>query len=269
VIDPTAAAREAALLIAARTGVSRHDIAIVLGSGWTAAAEVIGKEVTSLRAGEVPGFGASGAGGHASTIRSLVTPTGRHVLVLGARKHYYESRDIVSVCHGVRTAAAAGCSAVILTNAAGSIRQEWGAGSIVLISDHINLTGATPLVGPRFVDLTEAYSRRLRDLAHEIDGDVPEGVYAQFQGPQYETPAEVRAAATLGADLVGMSTALETVAARAEGLEVLAISLVTNYAAGVSGTPLSHYGVLNEGAAAAPRLTTLLQGIVARFTPAA
>jgi purine-nucleoside phosphorylase len=134
-----------------------------------------------------------------------------------------------------------------------------------VLADHLNLTGATPLTGPRFVDLTEAYSRRLRALAHEVDPELPEGVYCQFMGPAYETPAEVRMARTLGADLVGMSTALETIAAREAGVEVLGISLVTNAAAGIAADPLSHAEVVAAGKAAEPRLHTLLAGLFERL----
>jgi purine-nucleoside phosphorylase len=154
---------------------------------------------------------------------------------------------------------------VVFTNAAGSLRADWRPGTVILVSDHINLTGMTPLTGPRFVDMTDAYSPRLRAIAREADPALEEGVYAQFPGPQYETPAEVRMAGTLGASLVGMSTALEVIAARSEGMEVLALSLVTNLAAGVANAPLSHAEVLAAGADAGPRLGALLADIVARL----
>jgi purine-nucleoside phosphorylase len=138
-----------------------------------------------------------------------------------------------------------------------------GPGTVVLLRDHINLTGANPLVGARFIDMTEAYSARLRDLARSVDPSLTEGVYAQFHGPSFETPSEVRMAGVLGADLVGMSTGLETIAARELGAEVLGLSLVTNLAAGISPAPLHHEEVLEAGAEAAPRLRALLAGLAA------
>lgn len=132
----------------------------------------------------------------------------------------------------------------------------------MLIRDHINLTATSPLEGATFVDLTDLYSQRLRDIAHTIDADLPEGVYAQFRGPHYETPAEVKMAGVLGADLVGMSTTIEAIAARHVGLEILGISLVTNLAAGISEQALSHEEVIEAGQAAGPRISTLLAHIV-------
>ena len=151
----------------------------------------------------------------------------------------------------MRTAAAAGCRTVVLTNAAGGIREGMRVGEPVLISDHLNLTGRSPLHGPRFTDLTDLYSPRLRALAREIDPTLTEGVYAGLPGPHFETPAEIRMLRVLGADLVGMSTVLEAIAARAEGVEVFGLSLVTNLAAGLTGAPLDHQEVLAAGAAAA------------------
>jgi len=178
------------------------------------------------------------------------------------RTHFYEGHGPRAVAHGVRTAAAAGCRTIVLTNGCGGLDPAIPAGSPVLISDHLNLTGASPLEGATFVDMTDLYSARLRGLARTIDPDLPEGVYAQFRGPQYETPAEVRMAGVLGADLVGMSTALEAVAARHVGMEVLGFSLVTNLAAGVSDQPLSHEEVLAAGRDAADRCSRLLAGVV-------
>ena len=181
------------------------------------------------------------------------------------RTHYYEGRGVAAVVHGVRTAAAAGAKTLVLTNGCGGLNAEWAPGTPVLLRDHINLTAATPLTGATFIDLTQAYSGRLRDIAHEVDPDLPEGVYAQFPGPQYETPAEVRMAKLLGADLVGMSTTLETIAAREAGLDVLGISLVTNLGAGISATPLDHAEVIAAGKAAEPRLRGLLAGLLDRL----
>ena len=154
---------------------------------------------------------------------------------------------------------------MILTNASGSLRREWMPGTPVLIRDHINLTGTSPIEGAHFVDMSTAYSRKLRDIALEVDPTLPEGVYVQFRGPQYETPAEVKMAGVLGGDLVGMSTSLETIAAREAGIDVLGISLSTNLAAGVSAEPLSHPEVVAAGQAALPRLIALLQGVLERL----
>jgi purine-nucleoside phosphorylase len=166
--------------------------------------------------------------------------------------------------HGVRTAAAAGCRTVILTNASGGIRPGLSVGDPVLISDHLNLTSRTPLAGAQFVDLTDLYSARLRTLVREIDPSITEGVYAAMAGPQYETPAEIRMLAALGADLVGMSTALEAIAAHADGSEVLGVSLVTNMAAGL-GEPLDHEEVLAAGRSAATRMGQLLGKVIERL----
>jgi len=154
---------------------------------------------------------------------------------------------------------------VVLTNAAGGLRPDLRIGQSVLISDHLNLTARSPLVGAQFVDLTDAYASRLRELARQTDPELAEGVYAGLPGPHYETPAEIRMLRMLGADLVGMSTVHETIAARAAGAEVLGISLVTNLAAGITGTPLSHDDVVAAGAASASRIGTLLADVIARF----
>jgi purine-nucleoside phosphorylase len=167
--------------------------------------------------------------------------------------------------HGVRMAAAAGCRVIILTNACGGLRAGMAIGDVVVISDHLNLSWQSPLHGADFVDLTELYSPRLRALVHEIDPSATEGVYAMFRGPQYETPAEVRMAAALGADLVGMSTVLEAIAARAAGTEILGLSLVTNLAAGITGQPLTHQEVLDAGRAAAARMGDLLGEVIERL----
>lgn len=258
-------AAQAAALIAERTGVPSHDIALILGSGWGGAAELIGEEVASVEAADVPGFTGHAVQGHHATIRSLLTSGGKRVLVLGARQHFYQSRDASVVAHAVRMAAAAGCTQLVVTNGCGSTRPDVGPGSVVLISDHLNLTGATPLEGATFVSMGDAYSPRLRELARSVDSELVEGVYAQFTGPQYETPAEVKMATILGADLVGMSTALEVIAAREAGLEVLGLSLVTNLAAGIGTDELNHQEVLDAGSAAAPRISRLLADIVERM----
>lgn len=262
--NPFDLADRAAAAIAEQTGVDSHDIALVLGSGWGGAADLLGETTHTIDAATLPGFHAPAVAGHVGTIRSIVTENGKRLLVLGARTHYYEGKGVRAVVHGVRTAAAAGCQTLVLTNGCGGLNPGWAPGTPVLISDHINLTATSPLEGATFVDLTDLYSPRLRRIAREVDPSLAEGVYAQFPGPHYETPAEVRYAQTIGADLVGMSTALEAIAARHAGLEVFGISLVTNLAAGISEEPLSHEEVIEAGQAAGPRISALLAQIVER-----
>ncbi|GAB3384824.1 purine-nucleoside phosphorylase [Humibacter soli] len=263
--DPFEIARVAVEQIALRSGVERHDIALTLGSGWGKAADLIGETVATIPATDIPGFSRSAVPGHVGTIRSVRLPNGKHALVLGARTHFYEGHGVRRVVHGARTAAAAGASVMILTNGAGGIKETWGPGTPVLISDHINLTAASPLEGATFIDLTDLYSQRLRDLAHEVDASLDEGVYVQFRGPHYETPAEVQMAKTIGGHIVGMSTALEAIAARQSGMEVLGMSLITNLAAGISPTPLSHAEVIEAGKSAEPVISDLLARIVERL----
>ncbi|WP_151526195.1 purine-nucleoside phosphorylase [Serinicoccus kebangsaanensis] len=263
--DPVEVAQAAAEVIAQRTGADRHDIALVLGSGWKPAADALGQPDTEIDHADVPGFAAAAVAGHSGTMRSIPLPNGRRVLVYGTRTHFYEGKGVRSVVHAVRTAAAAGCSTIVLTNGCGGLRPEWAPGTPVLIKDHINLTATSPVEGATFVDLTDLYSPRLRELAREVDAGLDEGVYVQFPGPHYETPAEVQMAKVLGGDLVGMSTALEAIAARQAGLELLGVSLVTNPAAGISETPLDHQEVIDAGAAAAERCGELLARIVERI----
>lgn len=260
--DPFEIARIAAAELADRTGVERHDIALTLGSGWAKAADLIGETTATIPASEITGFSKPALEGHVGTLRSVLLPSGKRALVIGARTHYYEGHGVRRVVHSVRTAAAAGASTMILTNGAGGIKEAWRGGAAVLISDHINLTGDSPLEGATFIDLTDLYSKRLRDLARTVDATLDEGVYCQFRGPQYETPAEVQMAKTIGGHLVGMSTALEAIAARQAGMEILGMSLVTNLAAGISATPLSHQEVIEAGREAEERISTLLAKIV-------
>jgi len=259
--DPSAAAAAAAAELARLTGVERHDVALVMGSGWVPAAELIGEAVADLSITELPHFAPPAVAGHAGRVRSVRSGDTRALVFLG-RTHFYEERGVEAVVHGVRTAAAAGCRVIVLTNGCGGLDASWTPGTPVLISDHINLTGASPLRGATFIDLTDLYSARLRAKCREIEPSLPEGVYAQFRGPQYETPAEVRMAGVIGAQLVGMSTALEAIAAREAGLEILGLSLVTNLAAGMTGEPLNHEEVLEAGKAAAERMGHLLAQVV-------
>jgi purine-nucleoside phosphorylase len=261
--DPSTLARAAAEALAEHTGVRRHDVAVVLGSGWVPAIDALGPAVAEVAVTDLPGFLPPAVEGHAGRIRSLPVG-GRQVLAFLGRTHLYEGRGVERVVHGVRVAAAAGCHTIVLTNACGGLRPGLSVGDPVLISDHLNLTARTPLVGARFVDLSDLYTARLRELVRELDPSITEGVYAMFPGPQYETPAEVRMAGVLGADLVGMSTVLEAIAARAEGCDVLGLSLVTNLAAGL-GEPLDHEEVLAAGQAAATRMGGLLAQVIPRL----
>lgn len=250
-------------MLKALTGVESFDVALVMGSGWVPAADAIGTTIAEHDVTEVPGFAAPSVAGHAGKVRAVETESGRKALIFLGRTHLYEGRGVEPVVHGVRTAVAAGAGTVVLTNAAGGLRPETqDVGDPVLISDHINLTGANPITGATFIDLTEVYSRRLRELAREADPSLAEGVYVAFRGPTYETPAEIRMLRTLGGDLVGMSTVLEAVAAREAGAEVLGISLVTNPGAGLAGEPLNHEEVLEVGRATAARMGVLLAKVV-------
>jgi purine-nucleoside phosphorylase len=270
--DPFASAEASAANLKELTGVPGFDAAVVLGSGWMAAADAIGAYEQEIALADLGGFEQPTVSGHAPAVRFLVKGDLRVLLFLG-RVHLYEGNSPATVVHGVRTAIAAGCQTVVLTNAAGGIRADYTVGQPVLVSDHLNLTGQSPLSGPppppgyasRFTDLTEAYSTRLRALAKEEDPTLAEGVYAALPGPHYETPAEIRMLRGLGADLVGMSTALEAIAARHLGAEVLAISLVTNPAAGLAAEPLNHAEVLAAATSSAARIGGLLSALLPRL----
>ncbi|MDQ1547612.1 MAG: purine-nucleoside phosphorylase [Actinomycetota bacterium] len=261
-VDPFEIASQAAAEIAVRTGVESHDIALTLGSGWAKAADLIGATTATVPASEITGFSAPALAGHVGTIRSIELPSGKRALVIGARTHYYEGHGVRRVVHSVRTAAATGAKTMILTNGAGGIREIWTPGTPVLISDHINLTADSPLEGATFIDLTDLYSARLRALARTVDATLDEGVYVQNRGPHYETPAEVQMARIIGGHIVGMSTALEAIAARQAGMEILGLSLITNLAAGIQKTPLSHAEVIQAGKDAEPVISALLAKIV-------
>ena len=261
--EPTPAelARTAARRVAEVTGVAQHDVALVLGSGWLPAADALGDADAEVPLADLPGFAAPAVAGHGGTMRSLRVGD-RRVLVLLGRTHLYEGRGVAAVVHGVRTAAAAGCGTVVLTNGCGGLNPDWPPGTAVLIRDHVNLTATSPLEGATFVDLTNLYSAELRELCREVDPSLPEGVYVQFPGPHYETPAEIAMVRAFGGDLVGMSTALEAIASREAGMAVLGLSLVTNLAAGISGAPLDHAEVLAAGREAAGRMGALLARVL-------
>lgn len=261
-INYRALTESAAEAIQKHSGIDHYSLALTLGSGWAKATDLIGEKVSEISAPEVPGFAKSSIPGHVGSLSSLRLPNGSYALVIGARTHFYEGKGAQAVAHSVRVAAACGATTLVLTNGAGGIKESWKPGTPVLISDHINLTGATPLEGATFVDLTDLYSKRLRDIARSIDPSLDEGVYVQFRGPQYETPAEVQMAKAMGGHIVGMSTALEAIAAREAGMEVLGLSLITNLAAGISPHPLSHQEVIDAGKQAEPVISALLSTIV-------
>ncbi|MER0245548.1 purine-nucleoside phosphorylase [Streptomyces sp. HSW2009] len=262
--SPYDAADGAAARLRELTGAETHDVALVMGSGWVPATDALGTPECEFPVTELPGFPAPAVAGHAGTVRSYRIGSKRALVFLG-RTHYYENRDVAAVAHGVRTAVAAGCKTVVLTNGCGGLRVGMRVGQPVLISDHINLTATSPIVGPNFVDLTDLYSPRLRALCQQVDASLEEGVYAQFPGPHYETPAEIAMIRTMGADLVGMSTTLEAIAAREAGAEVLGISLVTNLAAGMTGEPLNHAEVLPAGRDSAARMGSLLSQVLGKL----
>lgn len=255
------AARESAATLAALSGVEQHDVCVVLGSGWVPAADLLGSTIAEFPVTELPHFAPPAVQGHAGTVRSI-DADGKRVLVFLGRTHLYEERGVDAVTHAVRTAHFAGCGTVVLTNGCGGLDAAWSPGTPVLIRDHINLTGVSPLHGAHFVDLTNLYSPRLRAMCRELEPGLPEGVYAQFRGPMYETPAEIGMVAAIGGTLVGMSTALEAIVARSLDMEILGLSLVTNLAAGMTGEPLNHEEVLAAGQAAATRMGDLLARVI-------
>ncbi len=266
--DPIATAELAAADIARRTGIAQHDIALVMGSGWVSAVDALGKPAHEFDAHDVPGFLPPAVEGHSGKIRSYAIH-GEHgiinALVFLGRTHLYEGKGIEPVVHSARTAVKAGCKILILTNACGGINKEYRVGQPVLIRDHISLTATSPLIGAQFVDLTDLYSKRIRAIVKAEDASLQEGVYVHWRGPTYETPAEILMMRAMGADLVGMSTVPEAIAAHALGAEVLGISLVTNAAAGVTGEKLNHEEVIAAGKAAADRMGALLKGVIPKL----
>ncbi|MCY7372972.1 MAG: purine-nucleoside phosphorylase [Spirochaetaceae bacterium] len=224
--DDLTSGRLAAASLAERTGVGSHRAVVVLGSGWDIAAECMGRLVAELPVTDLPGFRATVAPGHRGVVRSYDLD-GDPVLVFLGRTHLYEGHGPGPVAHPVRVAAAAGAQLAVLTNASGSLRPDWAPGTGAVLTDHVNWTGVSPLTGPRFVDLTDAWSPGLRAAALDADPTLVPAVYAQMTGPAIQTGAETRMLRTVGADLVGMSTVMEAIAARAAGLELLGLSAVT------------------------------------------
>lgn len=264
--DPFIIAKEAANEIRDITGINHFDMAVTLGSGWGKAAETIGETTHIIPAQQIIGFDGSKVQGHNGTLKTVLMPDGRNVLILGARTHFYESNEpyhVRKVAHGVRTAAQLGCKTVVLTNGAGSINTEWTPGTVVIIKDHINLTAASPLEGATFIDLTDLYSSELRSIIQELYPEMPEGVYLQFRGSHFETPAEILMGRAIGGDIAGMSTALEAIAAREAGMNIVGLSLITNHAAGtMPNLFLNHQEVLDTGKASEARLATMLAKIL-------
>lgn len=266
--NPLAAAEKAASEIAERTGVQSHDVALVLGSGWVTAVDALGTPAYECDSHELTGFAAPTVEGHSGKVRSYAIEEGGkiiRVLVFLGRTHLYEGKGMEPVVHGSRTAVKAGCKVVILTNACGGINAAYKVGEPVLIRDHISLTAASPLSGATFVDLTDLYSKRIREIMKSADASLKEGVYVHWRGPTYETPAEIVMMRTIGADLVGMSTVPEAIAAHALGAEVLGISLVSNAAAGMTGEKLNHEEVIAAGKAAASRMGELLKSSIPKL----
>ncbi|HBX78661.1 MAG TPA: purine-nucleoside phosphorylase [Acidimicrobiaceae bacterium] len=247
---------------------ARPQVAVVLGSGWAAAADGLGSISAQTPLSSLPGVPEPTVQGH-SGLLTLVDVSGIPTLLIGGRNHLYEGHPVATVVHTVRAAVLAGCSTVVLTNAAGSLVPENGPGTPVLLSDQLNLTGHSPMAGQgppegfpgRFCDVTNLYSPRLRAAIHDADPTIPEGVYAGMLGGAYETPAEIRMLRTLGADLVGMSTVLESIAAHHLGAEVIGVSLVTNMAAGMGGE-LSHGEVLEVAQTSTERIVDLIGTII-------
>jgi purine-nucleoside phosphorylase len=245
---------------------NRAEVAIVLGSGWADAADLFGTTIDEVAYSDIPGFRNSDIAGHAHKARLIQLENNQHLLAFIGRTHLYEGFGVDAVVFGVKVLANLGIKTLILTNACGGLNPAWKPGTPVLISDHINFTGTTPLQGANFLDVTEVYSKRLRNICKAIKPDLEEGVYVGFMGPAYETPAEIEMVRRWGGTLVGMSTVLEALAAREAKMDVLGISLVTNLAAGMSGEPLSHEEVIEAGKNATKMMGTLLAEVMKEIT---
>jgi len=272
--DPFGVAEAAAAAILRCTGGKAPQAAVVLGSGWQGVADALGRVDAELATSDLPGFIPPTVPGHAGYIRA-VDVAGRRTLVLLGRLHLYEGHSPTDIVHGVRSAILAGATTVVLTNAAGGLDPQLPPGTPVLMSDHLNLTGVSPLTGSpppagygsRFVDLTTCYSPSLRAAARDAHPGLTEAVYAGLPGPTFETPAEIAMLGLLGAGLVGMSTVLEAIASRHLGAQVLGLSLVTNLAAGLSPTPLDHAEVVAAGTAATATMASIVSAVVANPDP--
>jgi len=255
-------------------GFGGGQVGVVLGSGLGAFADGMA-DPFAIDYGDIPHWPASGVIGHAGRLVGG-TVRGRHVLTLSGRAHFYEGHDLRTVTFATRVLSQLGIRTLILTNAAGGINTKFAQGALMVIDDHINLLGSNPLVGPneprfgvRFPDMTEVYSKRLRELADEAAREmslpIEHGIYIAVHGPSYETPAEIRAFRVWGADAVGMSTVPEAIAARHMGIEVLGISCITNMAAGVLPQPLHHDEVMQTAERVRGQFAALLEGIIGRI----
>lgn len=267
-MSPPAVQQSAEVLLKA-WGSRRPKVAVVLGSGWGGMVQGL-REAIDVPYVELPAFPPLAVAGHAACVRLARLDSDADVMLLMGRQHAYETGDATAMRGAVQTVAAVGCSVIVVTNAAGSLRPEWPAGSLMALSDHLNLVQRSPLQGvsgsERFVDMGAAYDADLRTravgAAQRLGVDLHQGVYAWMMGPQFETPAEIRMLQRLGADAVGMSTVPETIAARHVGLRVLAISLMTNMAAGMAAERLSHEQTLKAAQAHEQRAAQVLQAVL-------
>jgi purine-nucleoside phosphorylase len=267
-VDQYEQARRAAQELRIMSAIDSYDVAVVLGSGWGGGASALGKPASVVSTSQLSGFVAPTVAGHDGKILS-VRVGDKSVALLSGRVHLYEGYSANQVCHGVRTLVMSGAKTVILTNACGGLAGSYSVGEPVMMRDHINLMNASPMDGPeppaplgsRFVDLSDLYSARLRGVVREALPSLSEGIYAGFRGPHYETPAEIEMAVRIGADLVGMSTVLEAIAAKHLGAEVLGLSLVTDLVGADTGT--SHEEVLAAAEAARDKLGALLAQVIA------
>lgn len=257
-MNPFELAAQCADYISDMTGVSQVDAVLIAGSGWAQSANELG-EAETIPSAFLPGFDTPVPDGHETAVKLIQTANG--VVLVVPRAHLYMGATAHDVAHGIRVGEALGARVCVLTNAAGSTRTKYVPGDVLLLSDHINNTGDSPAT--EFVNMTDAYSEALRDRVITIRGISGEAVYLQNVGPQYETPAEVTMARILGAELVGMSTALETIAAREADMQVVALSLVTNMAAGLPGAQLDHDEVLGVARIVQPKLAQVLHEVVA------
>jgi purine-nucleoside phosphorylase len=273
VTDSYALADQAATFLRYRIG-EAPDVAIVLGSGLGEFTSSL-RDSTTIPYADIPNWPLSAVVGHAGTL-VVGSLGGRRVAALSGRAHYYEGHSLQTAAFATRVAARLGVRTLLLTNAAGGINLAFKPGTLMVIDDHINLMGSSPLFGPnderfgpRFPDMTEAYSKRLRGIADEAAAargiEVAHGIYAAMHGPSYETPAEIRFLRIIGADAVGMSTVPETIAARHMGLEVLGVSCITNPAAGVLPAPLVHDEVMEVARRVRGQFSALLEAIIERL----
>ncbi len=261
---------DAVAVVAGRAGGLKPSIGIILGSGLGSFADAV-EDAVVISYGDLPGFPEPGVGGHAGRL-VLGHVEGTSVAVMQGRAHYYENAAADAMKVPVRTLAGIGCGTLLVTNAAGSLNPEAGPGSVMMLTDHIGFTGVSPLFGEtgdsRFVDLGDAYDRDIRAAFHSVAEKqgiaLRDGVYMWFCGPHFETPAEIRAAAVLGADMVGMSTVPEIILARHAGLKVGALSIITNAAAGMSDIKLSHTQTMANAAKASDAVSRLLKGFLAK-----